>query len=83
MTDGLSSSVDKMRAEGLGDAAVDTFRHYYERLRAGEQGVLAEADLEPVEQLPTSPTCPTATPATRSTRRSCSSSTAAWAPAWA
>ena len=50
--DGLTASVEKMRAEGLGDAAVETFRHYYERLSAGEQGVLAEIDLEPVEELP-------------------------------
>jgi UTP--glucose-1-phosphate uridylyltransferase len=50
--DGLTASLEKMRAEGLGDAAVDTFRHYYERLRAGEQGVLAEAELEPVDELP-------------------------------
>jgi UTP--glucose-1-phosphate uridylyltransferase len=52
MSDGLTQSIDKMRAEGLGDAAVETFRHYYERLRGGERGVLAEADLEPVQELP-------------------------------
>jgi UTP--glucose-1-phosphate uridylyltransferase len=50
--DGLTASVEKMRAEGLGDAAVDTFRHYYERLSSGEQGVLAEAELDPVDELP-------------------------------
>jgi UTP--glucose-1-phosphate uridylyltransferase len=50
--DGLHACVEKMRAEGLGDAAVEAFRHYYERLRAGEQGVLPEAELEPVEALP-------------------------------
>jgi UTP--glucose-1-phosphate uridylyltransferase len=52
MSDGRQASVDKMRAEGLADAAVDTFAHYYERLEAGESGVLPEADIEPVESLP-------------------------------
>jgi len=46
------AAVDKMRADGLADVAVDTFAHYVERLRAGESGVLAEADIEPVEALP-------------------------------
>ena len=50
--DGLTRSIDKMRAEGLGDAAVDTFRHYYERLRDGDSGVLPEDELEPVRELP-------------------------------
>jgi UTP--glucose-1-phosphate uridylyltransferase len=50
--DGLQASVEKMRAEGVGDAAVATFEHYYERLRAGEQGMLPEDELEPVDDLP-------------------------------
>jgi len=50
--DGLQASVDKMRAEGIGDAAIDTFAHHYRRLRDGESGVLAEADIEPVTELP-------------------------------
>src|SRR5215218_4382349 len=41
-----------MRAEGLGDAAVESFARQYERLRAGETGTLAEADIEPVAELP-------------------------------
>jgi UTP--glucose-1-phosphate uridylyltransferase len=41
-----------MRSEGVPDAAAASFRHYYERLRAGDPGVLPEADLEPVEDLP-------------------------------
>jgi UTP--glucose-1-phosphate uridylyltransferase len=49
---GLAEAVEKMRAEGVGDAAVETFRHYYERLEAGETGMLPEADIEPVEDLP-------------------------------
>jgi UTP--glucose-1-phosphate uridylyltransferase len=41
-----------MRAEGVADAAIDTLRHYYARLEAGETGVLPEAELEPVDALP-------------------------------
>ena len=47
--DGLQASVDKMRREGLPDAAIDTFRHYYEQLAAGETGMLPESGIEPVE----------------------------------
>jgi UTP--glucose-1-phosphate uridylyltransferase len=49
---GLHAAVEKMRAEGLGDAAVANFEHYYERLRSGDAGVLPEAELEPVDELP-------------------------------
>ena len=49
---GLGAAVDKMRAEGLGDAAVESFARQYERLRAGETGTLAEADIAPVAELP-------------------------------
>jgi UTP--glucose-1-phosphate uridylyltransferase len=41
-----------MRAEGLGDAAVESFARQYERLRAGETGTLAESEIEPVADLP-------------------------------
>ena len=51
-TDGLTAAIEKMRAEGLGDAAVETFRHYYELLRAGEGGMLPEDSLEPVDDVP-------------------------------
>jgi UTP--glucose-1-phosphate uridylyltransferase len=50
--DGLEAAIEKLRAEGLGDAAVETFARQYERLRAGETGTLAEADIEPVAELP-------------------------------
>src|SRR3954451_22202741 len=49
--DGLQASVEKMRAEGLPDAAIDTFRHYYEQLAAGETGMLPESEIEPVEDV--------------------------------
>ncbi|HWI71549.1 MAG TPA: UTP--glucose-1-phosphate uridylyltransferase, partial [Baekduia sp.] len=49
---GLEAAVEKMRAEGLGDAAVESFARQYERLRAGETGTLAESEIEPVSELP-------------------------------
>jgi UTP--glucose-1-phosphate uridylyltransferase len=50
--DELQAALDKMRADGVADIAVDTFRHYFERLRAGDEGVLPEAEIEPVAELP-------------------------------
>src|SRR5688572_6589930 len=44
---GLEACVEKMRREGLPDAAVDTFRHYYEQLASGETGMLPESEIEP------------------------------------
>ncbi len=49
---GLEAALEKMRADGAHAAAVDTFRHYYERLRAGEAGVLREDEIEPVDEVP-------------------------------
>jgi UTP--glucose-1-phosphate uridylyltransferase len=50
--DGLRASVEKMRDEGVAEAAIATFRQLYERLTAGETGLIAESDIEPVEELP-------------------------------
>jgi UTP--glucose-1-phosphate uridylyltransferase len=49
--DGLQASVEKMRREGIPDAAIDTFRHYYEQLAEGATGMLPEAEIEPVGDL--------------------------------
>jgi UTP--glucose-1-phosphate uridylyltransferase len=49
---GLEAAIEKMRAEGLGDAAVESFARQYERLREGETGTLAESEIEPVASLP-------------------------------
>jgi UTP--glucose-1-phosphate uridylyltransferase len=49
--DGLQASVEKMRREGIPDAAIHTFEHYYEQLREGETGMLPEAEIEPVEDV--------------------------------
>ena len=50
--DQLTASVEKMRAEGEADAAIATFAHYHELLCSGDEGVLRESELEPVESLP-------------------------------
>jgi UTP--glucose-1-phosphate uridylyltransferase len=49
--DGLQASVEKMRREGLPDAAIDTFCHYYQQLAEGETGMLPESEIEPVGEL--------------------------------
>jgi UTP--glucose-1-phosphate uridylyltransferase len=50
--DGRSASVEKMRADGVAEAAVETFGRYYEQLEAGDVGSLPESELEPVTELP-------------------------------
>ncbi|MEJ7798462.1 MAG: UTP--glucose-1-phosphate uridylyltransferase [Solirubrobacteraceae bacterium] len=53
MTDAqLDANLQKMRANGVSDIGAATFAHYFERLRAGEAGVLAESEIEPVGELP-------------------------------
>ena len=56
--DGLAASIEKMRREGLPEAAVDTFRFYYERLVAGETGMVPESEIEPLEDVPDSESLP-------------------------
>jgi UTP--glucose-1-phosphate uridylyltransferase len=48
----VSAAVEKMRREGLPEIAVETFAYYERRLREGEQGMLTESELEPLEELP-------------------------------
>ncbi len=57
---GLEASIDKMRRDGMGDAAVEAFATAYERLREGETGVLPESDIEPVDDLPSATDLPDA-----------------------
>src|SRR3954471_759233 len=49
--EGLWASIEKMQAEGIPQAAIDTFRHYYEQLESGETGMLPEDSIEPVEDV--------------------------------
>lgn len=48
----MSGATDRMREEGLPDIAVETFARYEERLRAGEQGLVAEEEIEPLDRVP-------------------------------
>ncbi|HEU0024671.1 MAG TPA: UTP--glucose-1-phosphate uridylyltransferase [Thermoleophilaceae bacterium] len=48
----MESASERMRAEGLSQVAIDTFERYRARLESGEQGVLAESEIEPVGALP-------------------------------
>lgn len=43
--------IEKMRAEGLSEQAIETFVRQYDRLCSGEQGTITEAQIDPVEQL--------------------------------
>jgi UTP--glucose-1-phosphate uridylyltransferase len=47
--EGLKASVEKMEAEGIPEAAIATFRHYYQQLESGETGMLPEDTIEPVD----------------------------------
>ena len=48
---GLKASVEKMEAEGIPEAAIATFRHYYQQLESGETGMLPEDTIEPVDDV--------------------------------
>jgi UTP--glucose-1-phosphate uridylyltransferase len=48
----VSAATEKMEREGLPPIAIDTFAHYEEPLRAGEQGMLPESELEPLTDVP-------------------------------
>ncbi len=43
-----------MQAEGLPDIVIRTFEHYYNQLAAGQTGLISEATIEPVTDLPDS-----------------------------
>jgi UTP--glucose-1-phosphate uridylyltransferase len=49
---GLEKSVEKMRADGVADLAIRNFEHYYRLLEEGDAGVLPEAEIEPVDEVP-------------------------------
>src|SRR4051795_11339304 len=50
--DGLTRSVEKMRADGVADLAIRNFEHYYRLLEQGDAGVLPEPEIEPVDEVP-------------------------------
>ena len=49
---GIAAGVERLRADGAGEAVVAAFAGAAEQLAAGETGVLREADIEPVRELP-------------------------------
>jgi UTP--glucose-1-phosphate uridylyltransferase len=51
--DGLRAAKEKMRKEGVPDAAIATFEHYYRQLEAGESGMLPDDDLDQLSDVPT------------------------------
>jgi UTP--glucose-1-phosphate uridylyltransferase len=58
VADGLEQALEKMRADGAPDVAIANFRHYYERLAAGETGTIPEDEIEPAEDLPSADELP-------------------------
>jgi UTP--glucose-1-phosphate uridylyltransferase len=58
----VGAAVDKMREEGLPELASQTFAHYEQQLRGGEQGVIRESDIEPLIDLPDAEELPPADP---------------------
>lgn len=43
---------ERMRAAELPDIVIRTFEHYYRQVAAGQTGLIAEADIRPVAELP-------------------------------
>jgi UTP--glucose-1-phosphate uridylyltransferase len=58
MGDGLNAALEKMRADGAPDVAVENFRHYYERLASGETGTIPEDEIEPATEIPSAADLP-------------------------
>jgi UTP--glucose-1-phosphate uridylyltransferase len=63
--EGLRAGVEKMRADGVAEAAVRAFEHYYRQLEAGETGLMPEDSIEPVSDLPALDELPSDTDAER------------------
>jgi UTP--glucose-1-phosphate uridylyltransferase len=59
---GLDACIQKMRDAGVAGVAVDTFAELYQRLAAGETGLIAEDDIEPVESVPDAEALPAVDP---------------------
>ena len=51
--EGLAEAVERMRARGVDDRAIRVFGHYYRELEAGSTGLIPEADIEPLRDVPT------------------------------
>jgi UTP--glucose-1-phosphate uridylyltransferase len=62
MSDGLQASIEKMKRDGVPDASIATFEHYYEQLAAGESGMIPEDSIDPVKDLPSAEELPPGDP---------------------
>ena len=62
MSDGLQASIEKMKREGVPDASIATFEHYYQQLAAGESGMIPEDSIDPVKDLPSAEELPPGNP---------------------
>src|SRR3954453_18861695 len=51
-SDGLRGGEEKMRPQGQPDEAIRGFRKAYDRLVAGDRGLISSAELEPVGDVP-------------------------------
>jgi UTP--glucose-1-phosphate uridylyltransferase len=49
---GLRQAREAMEAAGVHPRAIDVFTHYYRELERGATGLIAEADIEPLTELP-------------------------------
>ncbi len=58
----MGAAVDKMRGEGLPELASQTFAHYEQQLRDGEQGMIRESEIEPLVDLPDAEELPAGRP---------------------
>ncbi len=50
--EGLRAGIEKMRSDGVADAAIRAFEHYYRQLEGGETGLVPEDSIEPATGLP-------------------------------
>ena len=50
---GLTAAHEKMAAADIRPSAMQTFEHYYRQLADGVTGMVAEEDIEPVDDIPT------------------------------
>ena len=49
---GLDAAIALMQSDGAPAEAIAVFSHYYRKLESGESGLIREADIEPVTELP-------------------------------
>jgi UTP--glucose-1-phosphate uridylyltransferase len=58
--DPFTPFAERMQAENLPEIFIRTFRYYYEQLAGGHTGLIPEAEIEPIDNLPDAETFPDA-----------------------